>query len=229
MRLALDVMLASLALIAVMPAIELTASASDDLAITDPVRTLQLARASWGSTPEYVRLRNVAYAGSGCPAGSTSQHLALSYQSLALALDQFVAEIGPGVPSSESRKICQVTIDLDFPNGWQYSLDSADFDGYLNLGSGVSATQSVRYYFQGQSQTTRLSASFRGPDSRYYHVRDALDVGETVWSPCGGQRPLNVDVSVSLYASNPRAGGLVIVGNEWGDPLPIGIRWQRCR
>lgn len=68
-----------------------------------------------------------------------------------LIFDSYVASVGPGVAATESRKNCQLNVDIKYPGGFQYSVLSADYRGYAALGKGVSGTLKSTYYFSGQT------------------------------------------------------------------------------
>jgi hypothetical protein len=222
----------AMALIAAAPSA--LASAPDDvIAVTDPVRTPSPSptRPSHRVGPDYVRIRDFTYAGTGCPAGSVALSMSRDSSAFSLLLEEFAAEAGPGVSISESHKNCQLLFDLDYPTGWQFALFTVDFSGYLSLDPGVTATQSARYYFQGQSQTANLATTFGGPDSRDYYIRDTFGPTSMVWSPCGAQRALNLNIAVDVSGANRNASGLNTtkldpLGNG---SLPIGNVWKRCR
>jgi len=67
-----------------------------------------------------------------------------------LIFDQYVASIGPGVAITENRKNCQLNIDLQYPQGFQYSVFTTDYRGYVGIDAGVTATQEATYYFSGR-------------------------------------------------------------------------------
>ena len=62
--------------------------------------------------PSQVYIRGINFAGSGCPAGSVSTNVAPDAKAFTLLFDQYIAEGGPGVPASSTRKNCQVLVDL---------------------------------------------------------------------------------------------------------------------
>jgi hypothetical protein len=72
-----------------------------------------------------------------------------------LIFDSYVASIGPGIPVTDSRKNCQLNVDIKYPGGFQYSILSADYRGYASLESGVSGVLKSNYYFSGQSEQVR--------------------------------------------------------------------------
>lgn len=183
--------------------------------------------------PSYLRVRSLSYNGSGCPAGSVAGRTSDDRNVLSFFFDQFVAEVGPGVPFNQKRKNCQINVDLDFPSGWSYSVRSVSHRGYLSLGRGVRATLSASLYFQGQRQTATLRSNFTGSIDRDFQVLDTLGSSAQVWSPCGAQRSLNVNTSITLdnFGASGRKGLMIIDSDS---DLPGGVsdlelQWTRCR
>lgn len=102
--------------------------------------------------PPWVTIRSVSWAGSGCPAGTVADNLSPDFTAFTLLFDSYVAELGPGLPLSLSRRNCQILIDLNFPQGWSYSVFDVDYRGFANVESGVSGVQQSVFYFQGEFQ-----------------------------------------------------------------------------
>ena len=50
---------------------------------------------------------------------------------------------------TENRKNCQLNIDLEYPSGFQYSVFSQVYRGYVELDANVTALQQATYYFSG--------------------------------------------------------------------------------
>jgi len=181
--------------------------------------------------PEFVTIRNLAWAGSGCPAGSVAGNLAPDFTAFTLLFDSYVAEIGPGLPLSLSRRNCQILIDLDFPQGWSYSVFDVDYRGFVNVPSGVSGIQQSNYNFQGELLTGRLATTMSGPRNGDYLIRDTLGLDALVWSPCGAQRALIINSSVRLVnnTGNLSAQGLMTTDSINGKVIHIyGLQWRRC-
>lgn len=197
--------------------------------ITTTLVTLSSPGFAWGN-PEYVRVRSITYAGTGCPAGTVMQNISPDYQAFTLEFDSFNAESGPGLSLSRSRKNCSIVLSLDHPAGWSYTVDTVDYRGYVSLDSNVQATQKSSYYFQGQSATASLQTSFTGPISRDYQVRDVLGLNAQVWSPCGASRALILNAQVRTDNSRSRNGrGLLTIDSIFAySTYRYGIRWRRC-
>ncbi len=216
---------------ALMAAMFAATAAEAQVIITDPIRDDgQIDRPTEsGNRPSYVRLRNLSYAGSGCPAGSVATNVSASRDSFTLLFDSFVAESGRGIPLSQSRKNCMLSVDLDFPSGWSYTVDTLETQGYVALDPGVRADVTTSFYFQGQTATARFSSSFYGPTSRDYHIRDTLGLSAQVWSPCGMQRALNLNYSIRVSGGSGGRGLITMDSPVDGSPRPFTLRWQRCR
>jgi hypothetical protein len=85
-------------------------------------------------------------------------NLYLSYR-FTLIFDEYVASIGPGVSITESRKNCQLDINLQYPSGFQYSVFNADYRGYAALDPNVTGTQQSTYYFSGRMYLLALGSA----------------------------------------------------------------------
>lgn len=179
--------------------------------------------------PEYVRVRHINYAGTGCPAGSVAQNLAPDGKAFTLLFDQYVAEAGPGVALTAGRKNCAINVDLDFPQGWSYSILDVDYRGFVQLDAGATAEQKSAYYFQGDFRTASLATVMRGPLTKDYQIRDSLGLEALVWSPCGASRSLNINTQVRTAALSRSARGLITIDSIDGELTHVyGIRWRRC-
>ena len=99
----------------------------------------------------------------------------------------------------ERNKYCAMVVNVSVPPGWQYSIFKARYEGWYDLQRNVELTQTSKYWFQGDSPTTKRS-SFRGPANGPFSYED--EVGVDTWSPCGGSR--NLFVSASLVLNNSR-------------------------
>jgi hypothetical protein len=194
-----------------------------------PLAAVALSSSALAQAPTSVQIRSVSYAGSGCPAGSVAENLAPDFKALTLLFDSYIAEIGPGVPLRESRKNCQVLVDLLFPNGWSFSVIDVDYRGYVSAERGVTATQASAYYFQGQSATGRLETNMRGPVDRDYQIRDTLGLSAQIWSPCGARGALNINSQIRLTSTSRSAQGMITLDSIDTKLTHIyGLRWRRC-
>lgn len=76
--------------------------------------------------------------------------------------------------ADESRKNCQINLDISYSAGYSYSVYSADYSGYADIDSGVQGTVAANYYFSGEqdqvgssfhvSSSTPFSLPLRGSE-----------------------------------------------------------------
>jgi hypothetical protein len=73
----------------------------------------------------------------------------------------YTSSRGPDISITESRKNCEINIDIQYPNGVQYSPVSVGYSGFANMDDGVQGLHKTTYYFSG---SMRLDSMY--PDSR---------------------------------------------------------------
>ncbi|KAJ3271236.1 hypothetical protein HDV01_006969, partial [Terramyces sp. JEL0728] len=156
-----------------------------------------------GPDPSQVHIKSISYAGTGCPAGSIAQILSDDATTFTLLMSSFVASSGPGTTITDTRKNCQININLNYPQGFSYSIDSVDYRGYVQVPAGIKATQKATYYISGQTQQVSSQTVFSTATDQDYHSHDEIDVAAYVWSPCGAVLPGNINTQVRLELSNP--------------------------
>jgi hypothetical protein len=66
-----------------------------------------------------VRIISMNAIGTGCPAGHAVVQLDATGSVFDVAMDQYTVEVGPGTALSDARKNCRITINLEFPSGYQ--------------------------------------------------------------------------------------------------------------
>jgi len=187
------------------------------------------AAATATPNPSQVVLNSYAYGGTGCPQGSVGAFLSADRTTFTLIFDSYVASIGPGVSIVDTRKNCQLNLDLEYPSGFQYSVLSTIFRGYVGIDKGVSASQSAVYYFSGETSQTTTSTYFKGPLSQDYEVEDDVSLTSVVWSPCGAPVALNIDSAVLLTSGVSSASGQITDDSIDGKITFIaGVQWQTC-
>lgn len=178
--------------------------------------------------PAEVSVRQLAFAGSGCPVDSIRGHFPTDPREFLFIADSFAAEAGPGVPARDNRKNCGIILDLDFAAGWQFTVEEIGYNGHVTVDEGVSAFASSYYYFQGSSDTVRFGTFFEGPEDRDYHVADGVGDRDQVWSPCGGGRSLNMNLAVRVTGASGNARGKITFGEDGLSGTHLRLKWRRC-
>ncbi len=194
---------------------------------------LGIAGQAKADAPEYVRVGNISsYGGNGCKQGTIGKLVSSDRQSFTLIFDDFIAEAGPNVALEAARKNCQITVDIEFPQGWTYSIAGFDYRGYADLQSNkVEAAIRSNYYFQGSNLDNTLETKFKGPMSMEdYLIHDQFGVDAISWSPCGDSKPLNISTTVSVDNSKKRShsGAVGVDSLDASFTQVFHLQWQRC-
>lgn len=69
--------------------------------------------------PKDIKIVNVTAIGSGCPAGHAYVNVDATGTIFDVAFDEYIVTAGPGSSPSNSRKNCRISINLQFPAGYQ--------------------------------------------------------------------------------------------------------------
>ncbi len=178
--------------------------------------------------PDSISLRGFAHAGSGCAAGTARGEFPIGSE-LFIIWDGFEAEAGQGIPLRDARKNCQVNLDINHTAGWQYTVESIEYSGKVNVADGTQAVAGSAYYFQGSAETVRSNTLFEGPLRRNFRVRDTTDAAEQVWSTCDATRSLNINFQVRLSdAASSGATGTISFGVGGSAGTLIKLKWRQC-
>ena len=183
------------------------------------------------AAPQDVYIKNIAYNGSGCPIGSVAENLSSDKQAFTLTFAEYIAEAGPGLSLRDGRKNCQITLDLHVPQGWQYSVGTFDYRGFVVLDRGMQAKHTTSYYFQGQGRTGRFQNTMNGAMDEVFQFRQRVGLESFVWSSCNAERALNINTAISVRrkGGSRRAEGIIGTDSADGSIQQIwGIRWRRC-
>jgi hypothetical protein len=104
-----------------------------------------------GPDPHDPYIESISYGGTGCPQGTVGQTITPLRLESVLGFDAYVASSGPGVPITESRKSCQININIQIPAHSEPSKLWLVTRGFLDLPAGVVGTSSMTLYFAGQT------------------------------------------------------------------------------
>jgi len=188
-----------------------------------------------GPAPGQVTIEKTGYSGNGCPQGSVSTLLSPDKSVVTFGFDSFQAVLGNGASPNDKQKNCQLHLGLHYPQGFQVSVMSATYHGYVRLDPGVNANFISTYYF---SQNAGRSGNFRtvlgGPEyvnGKTYTKQDQLTTSSLVWSPCGADGILNVNSRIALTAPPNNRGASGEVSNDDATlkfENKLYLQWRRC-
>ncbi len=180
-----------------------------------------------GPDPTKVHIRSITYQGTGCPQGTVGQSLSTDQTSFTMIFDQLVASKGPGIPIENSTKTCQVNLDLKVPKGWQYSIATIDYRGFMSLPKKMKATQEATYYFEGDGELASADTTFAGPVTKEYLIRDTIPFSTVVWSSCDKARPLTITSQLSLKGGT-EPGQISNDSIEGKIGFVVALQWKPC-
>ncbi len=206
-----------------------------------------------GPNPNEVYVKNVTMGGSGCPASTARSVLSSDGKTLSILFDNYISEIDTAV-SSLDHKSCLVTLDMNVPNGWTFSIASADYRGFAEVDPGTMAVQAVIYTF-GQllesdipknpglgviSAFRKKIAAFsgrviHGPFSGDYAFTKLRTVGEVPWSPCDTKMNRDLRINTTLITramgrqpKNSRRAMITLDTIDATFAQQFGLSWKKC-
>ncbi|KAJ3086452.1 hypothetical protein HK102_013108 [Quaeritorhiza haematococci] len=177
-----------------------------------------------------VHFTYITYGGSGCPQGSVSINYNQDSTAFTLLFDSFIAQAGPGIAAALRRRNCQLNLQLYVPEGFQYSIATIDYRGYVQLDPKVKSFLSTTYYFQGDFSSDTFSYQFKGPEELDYHIREEAHMATLEWSPCGGNANLNINTQVRVDNSKAKnSTGIMTTDSIDGKVEQIfRLKFQEC-
>ena len=208
-----------------------------------------------------ITMGEISYGGTGCPQGSLSFVYTISdtrFATISTTILQisdqycrgvavfngYTASMGQNISVRESRKNCQINLNIEYPSGTQYSPVSVGYSGYANLDDGVQGLHQTTYYFTGSmhqgsprfwqsvinkntgSDQVSSNHSFAGATSTAYSYEEAIDpTGTVIWSPCNSSTPLNINNQVRLTKDSNSTGNGVLYDSGIVD---LTLQWRSC-
>ena len=172
--------------------------------LTVPAQAARLADPPDGT----VTVQLVTVNGTGCPVGTTAIALDPNHENefFTITYNAFTAQVGPGIPLIDSRRGCQISVQVKVPSGFTFAIAKTDYRGFANLARGAFGVERASYYFSGNSETPSMSHRFNGPWEDNWQATDEVGVGALVFRPCGAQRYFNIKTDVIVNAgSSPRS------------------------
>lgn len=192
------------------------------------------------AVPQLVTVKKVTYNGNGCPANTAQVAISPDNLSFTVIMQDYIAEIGPGIAKKENRKTCQLNIEMEYPPGYSYSILHASFRGFYNIDAGVTAYQEAMYYFSGKLKQARLDTHWVGPaNDPAYLLPDSVPADALVFSPCKEVANLNIASVVRLEKSSAKkfaeSGGIIGTDSIDGASetqdykgFKFDLKWKQC-
>jgi hypothetical protein len=176
-----------------------------------------------------VKIISISATGTGCPSGSAQVTVDATGSIFDVAFDRYIVNTGPGQSASDSRKNCRVSINLQFPSGYQFSIIESRFQGYASLPSDQTGTCRAAYTFSGDSsQEVVFQKDIRGTYEDNFEL--IAGVGVQSWSKCGGSTAiLNVNSEIRITPVNsPKKGTMTVDSFDGSLHVKFQANWRRC-
>lgn len=168
--------------------------------------------------------------GSGCRPGSAAVAIAPDNTAFTVTYSEYLAQAGGGSKPTDSRKNCQIALNVHVPQGFTYAIARADYRGYASLARGAGGWRRG-YYFQGQQQTARKSHSFTGPYDANWQTSDETDIDALVYAPCGEERYFNIntEMRVDATSADPKSTSYMAMDSTDGSINTLyQFAWKQC-
>lgn len=185
------------------------------------VAALSIGAASAYASPQpWVSSVKIAGTAAGCEPAEIG---ASSWDNL-VSFDTPYFDLWLGSDNRIERKNCQLTANVEAPEGWTYAVDTIKMSGWAHVGGDVDATTSLSFYTQGNAETFTAKRDFSDWFRGGYHL--VLNVGGHDWVPCGqANRALNINTALLARKSPDSNGWAYLKANE---SIELKLKWKRC-
>jgi hypothetical protein len=182
---------------------------------------------------EKVTLDIVTVNGSGCPAGTTAVAVAPDNTAFTVTYSDYLAQVGVGAKATDTRKNCQLAVQVNIPSGFTFAIAQADYRGYASLARGATGMQRASYYFQGESATQASTHRLPvGPFDDNWQATDTTEMAEMVYAPCGAKRYLNINTELRVgagFSDTNRTTSFMTMDSTDADVSTVyHFSWMRC-
>lgn len=154
-----------------------------------------------------------AIAGSGCPAGTTDFAITPDGQTLTILFDAYSADPG--------NKTCNIAVPVHVPNGFQVSLMTADYRGFVEGRADLRRS----YFFAGEVGPT-LVTPFNAGGGREYTERDNLTTSSNSFARCGQDVNLRIQSRITTKTNN---SSISVDSLDLNNGMVFQLQYQRCQ
>ncbi|GBG79069.1 hypothetical protein CBR_g28784 [Chara braunii] len=173
-----------------------------------------------GRQPE-VPITSVTYGGTGCSWDNTNYVLSPDYRSVTFIFGGMLVTTDGSF--ADRKKFCQVSLGLDFPDGWCTTVPKVTGRGFADVERGSKIIYEFVYYLSGQPGTAKVQRTIKGPAKRIVEFREHFS--PIVRSQSNGA--VNLNVKILATAEGSKATN---IGDSDDDKFRLGLsfKWKRC-
>ncbi|RYP52332.1 hypothetical protein DL768_002482 [Monosporascus sp. mg162] len=176
--------------------------------------------------PEKVKVHSIALLGSGCPKGTADVTVDATGTLFEATFSKYIVETGKHTSASDWRKNCKLTINMEFDEGFQFSILETSMKGFAEIPKKAKGHCDNTFSFTGQKDAVRFGIDLKGHYSGDFDLYS--DPAIIAWSPCGGSTAiLNLNTQCNLNPTHLPA--LIAVDSVSGKlTVKFAVQWKYC-
>lgn len=159
-----------------------------------------------------VFFKDPAIAGSGCKAGTVDYAITPDGQTLSILFDSYSANPG--------NKTCNIAVPVHVPNGYQVSLMTADYRGFVK-----GSAELRRSYFFGGGTGPSLRTPLGSSEGKEYTQRDSLITSSNSYAKCGEDVNLRVN---SRIMTNTSRSSISVDSLDLQNGIVFKLQYRPC-
>ncbi|KAJ3255151.1 hypothetical protein HK103_006614 [Boothiomyces macroporosus] len=181
----------------------------------------------FAQAPTFANIQGITYAGTGCSVGSLHPYITPDRSAFHIEFHDLKAVDGNGQDTTANRKNCQLSVQLNYQQGYQFRLAAVQYTGHLSVPTGQTAIERSSYYFQGKTDTAAFESDWNGPAYYDYTVTDVVSSNPNVWSDCSNTANLEINAEVRASSNGPYTS--ISVNSATGFALQAyQFEWRQC-
>ncbi|GBG71786.1 hypothetical protein CBR_g9195 [Chara braunii] len=190
---------------------------------------LQLAVHGYAISPPpgSVSISDFSAAGDGCPSDTYIGLVSDDAHALTVMFSDFTAVTDRALAGR--RKRCHLSVQLNYPQGFTFTLVGITVRGYAKLDEGVKGILQTSYYISGRPGTGIAVVIKVGPFDGNFE--EGIAFISPVVSVCNQVRKLNLNTEFRVDPGNftPKRNGIITPDPEDLKPTLIyDVAWEAC-
>jgi hypothetical protein len=176
--------------------------------------------------PEKVKVHSVSLLGSGCPKGTADVTVDATGSLFEASFSKYTVETGKHTSASDWRKNCKLTINMEFDDGYQFSILETSMKGFAEIPKKAKGHCDNTFSFTGQKNSVNFGIDLKGHYSGPFDLMSNPSIES--WSPCGGSTAiLNMNTQCNLNPTHLPA--LIAVDSVSGKLIvKFAVQWKYC-
>ncbi|GBG66787.1 hypothetical protein CBR_g68775 [Chara braunii] len=171
--------------------------------------------------PPSVSINWVTFGGTGCSWSNSNYVYSSDSKTITFIFGGMVATTD-GV-LADKRKACQISMSVNYPDGWSYTLGQVTGRGFADVAAGSKGVYETQFYFSGQTGTPSVSRTLTGKYVDSFEFTDYFTT--SVWSQCNNTPNLNIKSVVRVEGSK---AVMALDSSDTKFQLVYYFNWKQC-